>query len=61
MPRTMPPVECEPLIGAVDRDAERRLGRKLDRHLGVLVLVFLFCHIDRNSYATARLGGLERE
>ena len=52
--------EVEPLVGSsIDHAAERRLVRRLDQRFSVLVVVFLFCHIDRNSYGTARLGGLE--
>ena len=73
----MPSVDRKPLLESLDHAdepsnsssptsrsshaAERRLVRKIDRHMAILVLIFLFCHIDRNGYATARLGGLERE
>ncbi|KAG2347438.1 sugar transporter [Suillus weaverae] len=42
-------------------DFERRLVRKLDIHMSVLVLLYLLNAIDRGNASSARLGGFEKD
>lgn len=42
-------------------DLEKRLVRKLDLHLSVIVLLYALNYIDRANASSARLGGFEKD
>ncbi|KAJ7179948.1 major facilitator superfamily domain-containing protein, partial [Mycena crocata] len=42
-------------------DVERRLLRKLDTRMSILVLIYILNYIDRNNASAARLYGFERD
>lgn len=48
--------------GTIDRQAERALIRKLDRHIIPTVMIaYLLCFLDRTNIGNARLFGMERD
>ena len=55
----------EQMLDAMTADelsaCERRLVRRIDLRMGVLVLVFLANHIDRGVLGSARLQGFQRD
>lgn len=52
---TSPPVE-------IDRQAEKALVRKIDRHIvPVVMIAYLLCFLDRTNIGNAKLFGLERD
>ncbi|KAF9043243.1 major facilitator superfamily domain-containing protein [Panaeolus papilionaceus] len=43
------------------RKLEKRLLRKVDARMSILVLIYILNHIDRNNISAARLAGFERD
>ncbi|KAM0789056.1 hypothetical protein ACM66B_003119 [Microbotryomycetes sp. NB124-2] len=55
-------VSQKQILSPLDKEAERRLSRKIDLHIvPIVAMLYLWCFIDRANIGNARIAGMEKD